>query len=116
MQPTSILKTEVAEAAETPVKERTSLSSKEDFVAYIEKEAPKYGVSPAKVIKVVDCETGGTWNPEIVGDQGRSYGLSQIFLPGHPKITKEMATSPRYALDYIIQNWNKDKWTCQKYL
>lgn len=95
-----------------------SLSSKEDFVAYIEKEAPKYGLSTAKIEARISCETGGTWNPTIQSGYYRngiredSWGLAQINLPSHPQISKSQAIDPKFALDYLIQNWYKDHWSC----
>lgn len=118
MRPESILTTKVAEAQVKPVSVVTSLSSKEDFVAYIEEEAPKYGVSPAKVVARISCETGSTWDPSIQsgyyykGIREDSWGLAQLNRPLTKGITYEQAKDPKFAIDYMIQNWYKDHWSC----
>lgn len=110
--PENLLKVQTAEAQVTPQKELASLSSKEDFVAYIEKEAPKYGLSAKKVESRIECETGGTWNPSVVGDHGTSFGLAQLHNPSTKGLTIAQAEDPKTAIDYMIQNWHKDRWSC----
>jgi soluble lytic murein transglycosylase-like protein len=109
----SITAPKVAEAATlATTSEDIPLSSKEDYIAYIDKEAPKYGVSPAKVENVIGCES--KWNPKAVSETN-DYGLAQLHLP-KKGVSREMAFDPKYSLDYIIKNWKKDHWTCQRIL
>jgi len=103
----------VAEAAEPP---QEAFSTRADFEKYIDTHA---GVNATAIKKVINCETGGTWNPAIQsnyylhGVREESYGLSQINLPSHPNISKAQATNPKFALDYIIKNYGKDSWSCK---
>jgi hypothetical protein len=96
----------------------TSLSSKEDFVAYIEKEAPRYGLSAKKVEDVVACETGNTWDPSIQsgyyknGIREDSWGLAQLNRPLTKGITYAQAKDPKFSLDYLMSHWHKDHWSC----
>lgn len=46
--------------------------------------AVKYGVPPQIVMGVIDRETGGSWNPNSLGDGGKSFGLMQIYTTAHP--------------------------------
>lgn len=67
--------------------------------------------------KVIFCES--SWNPEILGDGGTSYGLVQIHLPAHPNISKEQALDPIFAINFIVDeflNGNQNKWTCYRNL
>lgn len=106
----------MAEAAELPQKEEPPMRSRADFERYIDENAPAYGLSPAKVKAVVNCETGSTWNPKIVGDNGTSFGLAQLHYPEMKGLTIEEAENPKIALDYLMKNWSKDHWTCQRLL
>ena len=54
-----------------------------------------------------------------VGDTEQSYGLVQIHLPAHTTVTKEEATNPQYAADFLAENLAKGRagmWTCAKQL
>lgn len=110
-----------AEAPIRPLEPRNF--SKVELIAYAEKEAVKADLSPTEVVSVIDCETSGTWNPEIQSDAynkkdgGRelSFGLAQIHLPAHPEITKEQATDPLWAIDYLVRQVAQGRgnmWTC----
>lgn len=90
---------------------------------YARKEAIEAKLNPEQVIRVITCETAGTWNPEIqsghknVRDGGRelSFGLAQIHLPAHPDVSLEEATDPYFAIDWLIEKWKKGKqriWSC----
>jgi hypothetical protein len=80
---------------------------------------------------IIACESG--WSTDIrsnhryhagnvpkgykVGDYEQSYGLVQIHLPAHPHITKEQATDPEFAIDFLARNVAKGKanmWTCAR--
>lgn len=54
-----------------------------------------------------------------VGDREQSYGLVQIHLPAHTHVTKEQATNPIYAADFLARNLavgRASMWTCSKQL
>lgn len=101
----------MAEAAEVPIKKE--LLTRADYERYIDQNASRYGVSPAKIKAIVSCETGGTWNPTIVGDHGQSHGLVQIHAPSHTNISISQMNDPKFALDYIMENLGKDRWSCE---
>ena len=64
------------------------------------------------------CPNGeSTWNPNAIGDGGKSYGLTQINLSAHPDITKEQALDPEFSLNFIVDQFlkgNEWKWSCYK--
>ena len=75
--------------------------------------ASRYGVSEKVVHKVINCES--RYNPNAVGDGGKSYGLVQIHLPSHPNITKAQALDSEYAINFLAKNLAKGNgkiWTC----
>ena len=88
------------------------LTTKEMVVKY----AKYYGVSHVTLSRIIDCESG--FNPNAIGDHGKSYGLVQIFLPSHPTISKANALDPEFAIAYLAKNVaNKtDHWSCQTIL
>lgn len=93
--------------------------TKEELIAYATKEAVEANIVPSVAIAVIDCETGGTWNPEIVGDHGTSFGLAQIHLPAHPDISRETAENPYFAIDFLVRNLKEGKgnmWSCYRNL
>jgi hypothetical protein len=50
-----------------------------------------------------------------VGDREQSFGLVQIHLPAHPSISKEQATDPEFAAEFLVKNLSQGKgsmWTC----
>lgn len=50
-----------------------------------------------------------------VGDREDSHGLVQIHLPAHPSITKEEATNPIFAANFLAKNVSQGNariWTC----
>lgn len=68
-------------------------------------------------IKTINCESG--FDPDIVGDQGHSFGIAQIFLPAHKDITKEQALDPTWALQWMGEQWENDNakiWSCWRNL
>ncbi len=77
--------------------------------------------SAKKIIATIDCENKD-WDPNLqsriinkAGHREESYGLSQIFLPAHPDITKEQAQDPDFALNYIAKHLGRDDhWSCEK--
>lgn len=90
-----------------------TLSTKEDYIAYAKKLSIQRGIQPHEVIGTMKCESG--FRPNAIGDNGTSYGLSQIHLPAHPHITKEQALDPKFAIDFMVDEFaqgNQWKWTC----
>lgn len=67
----------------------------------------------------IQCESG--WDPDIqsnyIQDYGRedSWGISQIHLRAHTTITREQATDPVWALNWMKDQWvdnNQWMWSC----
>lgn len=44
--------------------------------------AAEYGASAERLIRVVSCETGGSFSATAVGDHGTSHGLAQLHAGG----------------------------------
>lgn len=106
------LKRTKAEAPELQQKEWTKQEIKESINQY----AKQYKVSAEVMDKVVSCES--TYNPETVGDGGKSYGLVQIHM-GYwgDKVSIEMAKNPDFALDFLAKKLSEGKgrlWTCYR--
>lgn len=82
--------------------------------------ANEYKVATVTLQNLVQSESTG--NPKAVGDGGCSLGLVQINLCAHPKITKEEALDPEFALRFAAQAISQDKayqWTvcnCYSYV
>ncbi len=75
--------------------------------------AELYGVSEITLLNVTHCESN--FNPNAIGDGGRSFGLAQIHLPAHPQISKEEALDPEFAIEFMAKNiktGNGNMWTC----
>lgn len=50
-----------------------------------------------------------------VGDREQSFGLAQIHLPAHKHVTREEATNPYFAADFLargIANGQATMWSC----
>lgn len=95
---------------ETYVKAKTL----DDIVA---EKSFKYSVSPKVVAKIINCESSNNPNAINITDREESYGLVQINLKVWKNITKEQATDPDFAVDYLAKNLSKGKasmWTCSK--
>lgn len=112
-----------------PVQKVAKVDSPETFTRELVAEyAIAYGVKPHSMIETIRCETGNTFDPLIQsfvpsphGPNGRedSWGLSQIHLPSHPDITRAQAQDPRFAVEFMAQEFAKDnawKWACWKLL
>lgn len=49
------------------------------------------------------------------GEQERSFGLAMIHLPDHPDISYEEATSPLFAIEWMVKEFSLGRswqWTC----
>lgn len=83
----------------------------------ISKYADQYGVSEEVMKGVIKCESG--FNPNALGDSGRSRGLVQIHAPSHPTITDEQAYDEDFAIEFLAKNLKEGKgsmWTCYRKL
>ena len=58
--------------------------SNQDVKSMIVRIAQEEGVDPALALSIAHIETGGTFNPNAIGDNGNSFGLFQIHKPSHP--------------------------------
>lgn len=97
--------------------EEKQVWTKNNVKVAIEYYADKHNVSASVMNKVVNCESG--YNPNAIGDGGKSFGLSQIYNPAHPTITKEQALDPEFALNFMGENIKKGRgpmWTCYRKL
>lgn len=59
-------------------------ANRADMQAMIAKIAREEGVDPALALSIAHIETGGTFDPNALGDNGNSRGLFQIHGPSHP--------------------------------
>lgn len=115
--------------AQAPAPEEPSLrmppTTKEAIKKRIDEVGKEKGLSDEKIKEIKEtiggvpgtgCPNGeSTWNPNAIGDGGKSHGLVQIYLPAHPNITKEQAHDPEFAINFIIDEFkkgNEKKWTC----
>jgi hypothetical protein len=86
----------------------------------IEQIAEKYGVDAEVMKTVIDCESSGSttiqsYHKRPDGSREQSYGLAQIYLPAHPTVTKEQATDPIFAIDFMAKQFSKGNqwmWSC----
>lgn len=67
----------------------------------IAEKAKETGVPASLISAVINQESGFNPNAQNVNDKERSYGLGQINLNAHPQITKEQATDPGFAIDFV---------------
>lgn len=113
--------------------EQHKVLTKDDILVKIDFYAKKYNVSSDTMIRIISCETSGTFDTNIqskvrykfndprrnivMGDQERSFGLSQIHLPDHPNVTYEQAIDADFALEFMADKLSKGQariWYCYK--
>lgn len=108
---------------------------KKPFDDIIRRKSEEYQVSFETISKIIDCEndqrnpsvqsyvryTEGQIkrNPHwgIVGEREKSFGLVQIHLPAWPMVSKDQATDPEFAIDFLAKHLslgNGGLWTCYK--
>lgn len=73
----------------------------------LRQKALEYGIPFEIVYSIVGTETGGTFDPSVVGDQGKSFGLFQIHTPAHPNFDVSRYTDPAYQADYQLPELKK---------
>ena len=77
--------------------------------------ATQYNVSQETMYKVISCESG--FKTHAIGDNGTSFGLVQIHLPAHPKITKKQAFDTDFSVNFLAKNISKHNgniWSCYR--
>jgi soluble lytic murein transglycosylase-like protein len=96
----------------TPVVEPYKPKTIEQKIEYY---AEKYNVSKYVMHTVINCES--SYNPNAIGDGGKSRGLSQIHKPSHPNVTDEQAFDPDFAIDFMAKHMSQGNswmWTCYR--
>ena len=89
------------------IKAHISIPEKIDYYANL------YNVKPSLMRSIIGCES--SFNPNAIGDNNTSFGLSQIHLPAHPDITKEQAFNEDFAIEFMAKALSQGKgsmWTC----
>ena len=84
--------------------------SPQELVTYFAKQ---YQVNERQMLVTMACES--SFNSNAVGDGGKSFGLSQIYLPANPLVTQEQALDKVYAVEFMAREFkqgNQRKWTC----
>ncbi len=91
--------------------------SNKDLLWKIGKEKGMSQQTLIQIERVINCES--SWNQNAVGDNGYSFGLTQIHLPSNPSITKEQALDPTFALNFITDKFiqgHQKMWSCYRIL
>ncbi len=107
--------------AEDVVPKELRTYTKPELIEKVYKYSALWGNNPQKVIKTINCENK-EWDPKlqsrIINKKGvreDSWGLSQIYLPAHPDITKEQAQDADFAISYMAEHLGRDvTWSCFK--
>lgn len=114
---TSIFLTPVAYASSTPTTTPTVVPLPTTTVGLISYYAELYDVSSSSVYSTLRCES--KLNPSAIGDGGHSYGIAQIHLPSHPKVTKKQALNKAFAIRWTVKQFAAGRasmWTCARVL
>ena len=90
--------------------------TKADLQAAAVGYAVQYGIDPARFLKTIECESG--FNPNIVGDNGTSFGIAQFHYPLRDwGFTREQAMQPLFALAQAAKAFSEGqarRWTCYR--
>jgi len=78
----------------------------------IQSKAEETGIPASLISAVIKQESGFNPNASNVNSKETSYGLGQINLKAHPEITKEQATDPGFAINFVA---NRLKTMIDKY-
>lgn len=78
--------------------------------------ARRHRIDEVRFLETAKCES--SLRPEVVGDDGESYGLFQIHLISHPTVTEELAFDPVWAAEWSAKKFAKNPhiWTCYRLL
>lgn len=117
----------VAEAEEIPSPPASPplVSTAEEDVRAVLAQLARNPREAHEMLETIRCETGNTFDPglqsyvEHNGVREDSWGLAQIHLPSHPHITREDATDPMFAINFMAREFaagNQWKWACWKLL
>lgn len=78
----------------------------------VQEIAKEYEVPFEIMDKIIKSES--SWRPSIIGDNGNSYGLVQIYLKHHPEITESQALDPLWSARWLaseIKAGREWQWT-----
>jgi hypothetical protein len=76
--------------------------SKQQINQMLEAAARKYGIPP-DILKAVAYKESG-WNPNAVGDGGKSFGMMQIYTAAHPDYDVARGKAdPSYNIEYAAR-------------
>lgn len=109
-------KSEVIITSNPVIVKEEPLSNK-DLLWKIGKEKGMSQQTLIQIERVIKCES--SWDQNVVGDHGQSFGLVQIYLPANKGITKEQALDPTFALNFITSEFAKGhqkRWSCYRLL
>lgn len=106
------------------------ISTPEELVL---KYAEEYKVSAPLVRELITLENAGKWDAKLqskcrykvdhpewgvkAGEYEKSFGLAQIHLPSHPKITYEQATDADFSIKFIASEISQGRgwqWSCYR--
>lgn len=112
--------TEVAGSTPKLSSEYGTKYSEQQIEGLISKYAIVYNINETKVLETIRCESRfKNVQSDIVskGQREDSWGIVQIHLPSNPKITKEEALDPEFAIAFITKEFSEgrqSKWSCYK--
>ena len=75
-----------------------------------------------QIIETIRCESGFVAQQSKVVNKGvreDSWGIAQIHLPSHPKVSREQAMDIDFATQFIVDKFTEGKeewWSCWKTL
>ena len=72
------------------------------------------GTKAYQMSRTIFCESGFyNIQSRVINKQGEqedSWGISQIHLPSHPKVTQEQALDPEFSINFMNDNWDRVAW------
>lgn len=86
----------------------------------IDTVAARYGVSADLMRDIIECESMGSTTVQSYhirkdGSRENSWGLVQINLDAHKDVTRDQATDPKFAIDWMGKHMKTPSmWTCYK--
>jgi len=94
-------------ATTTDIALKTSISpmvvtlDRDGIVSYIKQKSIENGVDYKVALTIVEKES--RFNPDALGDNGKSRGLWQIHKPSHPDISDEQAFDVQWSTDWSMK-------------
>lgn len=95
--------------------------TKEQIGGLVKLYTTRYGGETEPILATIECEShykNVQSNIYSEGIREDSWGISQIHLPDHPKITKAQALDPEFAVEFIVKEFNNNNswmWSCYKF-